>query len=147
VINLFQASNSDAVPDHFVRLAILRFLEARLRQPGPSGVSGFHRVGDLLAKLVLLGHDASRVHEELLYLPKKACVLAEHQRLDELSEDDLICLSPGGSVHLEMLESKDYLAACVEDIRMADEAAANRVALRIGGNRHAHLSCPCGKHA
>src|SRR5208282_5227182 len=67
VINLFQASNSDAVPDHFVRLA----------------------------KLVLLGHDASRVHEELLYLLKKACVLAEHQRLDELSEDDLICLSPG----------------------------------------------------
>jgi hypothetical protein len=140
VKNIFQCATSDPIPDHFVRLAILRFLSSRLRDLGPSGVRGFHRSGDLVARLVFLGHDAARVRAELLYLLKSTCIIAEHQRIDDLTDADLISLSPGGSVHLELLQSIDYVAACVEDLWMTDTAVTDRVAARIGGNRYAHLS-------
>ena len=41
--NIVQCEPSDALPDHFVRLTILHWLERRLRVEGPAGIEGFHR--------------------------------------------------------------------------------------------------------
>jgi hypothetical protein len=140
VKNVFQCSPSDARPDHFVRLAILRFLQLNWRKKGPSGIRGYHRCGTVTQRLIVLGHDADRVRDELNYLLRARCIVAEHQRLDNISDEDLVCISAAGSVHLDMLGSTDYLAACAEDTYLSDQGAVDRICWRIGQSRGAHFS-------
>ena len=140
VKNLFQCTPSDARPDHFVRLAILRFLYARLRTKGPSGMRGYHKCSSAIQHLVANGHLAERVRDELLYLLKARCIEAEHQRIDIVDDADLIAISSAGAVHIGMLSSLDYLAACAEDMHFSDEHLAERIANRIGQSRGAHFS-------
>jgi hypothetical protein len=130
--NVFQCVPSDPRPDHFVRLAILLWLAQRFQEKGPTGVRAFHRADRLITELLPFGHDALRIRQELLYLVKATCVLTEHQRPDSVSDEDLICLSPAGFAHLEMIKNFDYLAACAEDSWVSDHEFAQRVAVRIG---------------
>jgi transcriptional accessory protein Tex/SPT6 len=60
------------------------------------------------------------------------CVIAEHQRVDCLSDDDLVCLTPAGFAHLDMVSNMDYLAACAEDAWVESKSLADAVARRIG---------------
>lgn len=141
VKNLFQCDPSDPFPDHFVRLSVLRWLECRANDAGPSGLVGFHRVGSLVSDLVQAGHDMDCVRRECRYLLKERCVVAEHQRTDDLVDDDLVCLSPAGSVHLTLAVVPDYLAACIEDTWLADRPLGQVVAERIGqGGVRQHYS-------
>jgi hypothetical protein len=140
VKNLFQADPSEPVDDHFVRLGILRFLEMRRSLKGPSGTAGYHPVSELLLSLARLGHAVPRIKEELRYLLEAGCMVAEHQDSKILAETDLVSLSPAGKVHLEMLGSIHYLAACAEDTWMADHQAVRRIAERIGNSRRAHMT-------
>jgi len=130
--NLFQANAEEPRPDHFVRVAILRWFDARHRVKGPSGIRGFHRSGAAIGALLPLGHDTARIRQELDYLLSAKCLIAEHQRPELLSDQDLLCISPAGTVHLEMLESIDYISACSEDVVYNDAAVAERIADRIG---------------
>ena len=140
VKNMFQCVPTDALPDHFARLAILRFLSSRQRKKGPSGLRGYHSTSMVMQQLAALGHEAGRVREELRYLLSASCIIAEHQRLDALTDADLISISSSGAVHLEILSSLDYLAACAEDIYFSDRAAAERISQRIGAGRGSHFS-------
>jgi len=72
--NLVQCRTDDALPDHFVRLSILHWLERHQTIQGPAGVIGFHRVVDLVTDLVQLGHDGNTVRRELVYLVEQGCV-------------------------------------------------------------------------
>jgi hypothetical protein len=130
--NVFQCVPEDPRPDHFVRLAILRWLQDKFRHYGPTGVKAFHRAGQLITDLVPYGHDADRVRAELRYLVEAMCVLTEHQRTDSFSDDDLIRLSAAGHAHLHAASNFDYLAACAEDTWVSDVELAERVATRIG---------------
>ncbi len=132
--NLFQCDPADPRPDHFVRLAILRWLAARFRLKGPTGVKAFHRIDALLADLLPLGHDINRVRTELQYLIQGMCILTEHQRNEAITDDDLICLSSAGFAHLDMIMNFDYLAACSEDTWMSDHELVQRIAERIGSH-------------
>lgn len=129
--NLVQCDPSDPLPDHFVRLAILHWLERRQSLPGPAGVIGFHRVEDLLRDLAQLGHDAKRVREDLLYLIREGCAIAEHQRMEEIDDGDLVKITASGLVHLQLMANPEYLAACAEDTFVSDLDLAARVAERI----------------
>jgi hypothetical protein len=130
--NVFQCHPADAHPNHFVRLAILRWLHSRFRENGPTGVKAFHRAERLINDLVPFGHDADRIRAELRYLVEAMCVLTEHQRTDRLFDEDLICLSPAGFAHLHAASNFDYLAACAEDTWVSNPGLAQRVASRIG---------------
>lgn len=129
--NLIQCHPEDALPDHFVRLSILHWLQQRQYSKGPAGVAGFHRVSDLIQSLVHLGHDAQRTQGDLLYLVKEGCVVPEHLRVDALSEGDLVKITASGVVHLQLMANPDYLAACAEDTFLADEPLARRIAGRM----------------
>jgi len=131
VKNLVQCNPDDALPDHFVRLAILHWLERRQKVPGPAGVAGFHRVETLLRDLVQLGHDANRVRDDLMYLIREGCAVAEHQRVDEIHDGDLVRITASGLVHLQLMANPEYLAACAEDTFLSDVELASRVAERI----------------
>jgi hypothetical protein len=132
--NLVQCNTADVLPDHFVRLAILHWLERRQTLPGPAGVPGFHRVENLLRDLVQLGHDANRARSDLIYLIREGCAVAEHQRTDEIDDGDLVKITASGLVHLQLMANPEYLAACAEDTFLSDLQLANRVAERITGN-------------
>ena len=131
VKNLVQCNSEDALPDHFVRLAVLHWLERRHTLQGPAGVIGFHRVEDLLRDLVQLGHDADRTRSELIYLIREGCTIAEHQRTDEVRDGDLVKITASGLVHLQLMANPEYLAACAEDTFLSDLQLAKRVAERI----------------
>jgi RNA recognition motif-containing protein len=130
--NLVQADPADALPDHFVRLSILHWLHARQTVKGPAGVTGFHGVSSIVHDLVQLGHDSERIRTEVQYLCREGCVVPEHLRLDAVSDTDLVRLTAAGLVHLQLMASPDYLAACAEDTWLSDEELAKRIGTRIG---------------
>ena len=132
VANLFQCAPSDAKPDSFVRMAILRWLRNRFRDRGPSGIKGFHRYSQLASDLIPLGHDGLRLKEEVVYLIKHGCIITEHQQLELRTDDDLLLLSPSGFVHLNVASDPSYLAACSEDTWITSEEVAAEVSNRIG---------------
>ena len=136
--NVFQCDPKDTRPDHFVRLAALRWLHQRVREKGPSGVVGYHKLSALQADMVLLGHAVDQVRREMCYLIEKGCVVTEHQQVDIVSDDDLICLSPSGWVHMRFTSNIDYLSACAEDTWFGDSEAAERVAGRISQSARLH---------
>jgi hypothetical protein len=129
--NLVQCNPDNALPDHFIRLAILHWLERRQSDRGPAGVVGFHRVETLLRDLVQLGHDATQVREDLIYLVREGCAIAEHQRVDEIHDGDLVRITASGLVHLQLMANPEYLAACAEDTFLSDLELARRIADRV----------------
>jgi len=131
VKNLVQCNPEDALPDHFVRLAVLHWLQRRQTVRGPAGVLGFHRAESLLRDLAQLGHDAIRVREDLKYLIREGCAVAEHQGVEEIHDDDLVRITASGLVHLQLMANPEYLAACAEDTFLSDNELASRIAERI----------------
>jgi hypothetical protein len=129
--NLLYCDPDDALPDHFVRLGILHWLERRQNVRGPAGVEGFHRVGQMVSDLVQLGHDATRIVADVGYLIRAGCVVAEHLKEGVLEEGDLVKLTASGLVHLQLMANPEYLAACAEDAFIGDVGFAHRVARRI----------------
>lgn len=131
--NLVQCVPDDALPDHFIRVAILQWLERYQQKQGPAGVRGFYAVDTVVQDLAQLGHDATAIRREVLYLVREGCVVAEHLRSDTLGGRDLVKVSAAGVVHLQLMANPDYLAACAEDTWLANSELAERVAARIGG--------------
>lgn len=130
--NIFQCNPNDALPDYFVRQAILNWLNQKLKKVGPAGVEGFHRAADMILDLAVVGHDAMRVREELKYLVREGCIVPEHLRLESLADDDLFKISASGIIHLQLMVNPEYLAACAEDAWMADEELSMQIAERLG---------------
>jgi hypothetical protein len=132
--NIVQCDPSDPLPDHFTRLTILQWFEQRIRTKGPACVEGFHRNVDMIRDLVTIGHDATRVREELLYLVRQGCLVAEHLRTDVIQDSDLVKITSSGAVHLQLMANPEYLAACAEDTWIGDDTLSRRVAARIGSS-------------
>ena len=134
--NLVQCVPDDAFIDHFVRISILRWFDANKKIRGPAGVEGFHRVQDAVSSLSAHGHDARRVTEEIAYLVRESCLLAEHLRLDKVEVSDLVKISSSGVVHLQLLANPEYIAACAEDTYIDDEEIYSQIASIIASDSH-----------
>jgi hypothetical protein len=137
--NIVQCDIDDPLPDHFVRLSLLHWLEKHQKIQGPAGVIGFHSVETIVRELVQLGHDAKRIKVDLLYLIREGCIVAEHLRTDKVDDNDLLRLTASGLVHLQLMANPDYLAACAEDTWLSDTKLAHQIAARIsvrGGASH-----------
>jgi hypothetical protein len=138
--NLVQCDPADSLPDHFVRLTLLHWFQKRLSIKGPAGVNGFHRVSDMLSDLSALGHDGNRVRKELDYLLRAGCIVAEHLRVDQVSDEDLIKITASGVVHLQLMANPDYLAACAEDTAISDEELCKKIAEKLSKGIDFHFS-------
>lgn len=137
VKNIFQPDPTSDSPDSFLRYNILSWLRHRRKEPGPSGIRGFHRLGDLASDLVAHGANPDVVLEQCHYLAKARCILSEHLRTDRLSCDDLIAITPAGHVHLELAHrDPHYLAACAEDCWMADYGLVEEMRRRMSITPH-----------
>lgn len=134
VKNLFQCNPTDTSPNHFIRFSILQWLRDHLHEVGPIGVQGFHRVDRLISELLPFGYNADRIRDEINYLVQAMCIVAEHQRVEFVSDNDLVTISPAGYAHLGLVADLNYLAAVAEDTWVEDEELAKQVAGRIGGH-------------
>lgn len=129
--NLFSLDPSDARPNYFIRLMIVRWLREHWDQVGPAGFKGYFPIRDICAELNLHGVETSVAVREIEYLVRAKCVLTEDLRVDQLNEADLVRLGPAGFVHLELLGNINYLAAVAEDTWFASAITAADIAARI----------------
>jgi len=136
--NLFAANRDDAVPGYFCRYMILRWLRMRFQSSGTSGLKGYFPKGDVKNALIPYGFDTDALDREFNYLLAAQCVIAEHLRVDSISDADLIRLGPAGFVHLDLVGNVNYLAAVAEDTFFSDRLQAERVANRMK-NLGSHL--------
>jgi energy-coupling factor transporter ATP-binding protein EcfA2 len=134
--NVFALEPSDPYPTYFTRLLILRWLQAHFREIGPAGIQGYWRVATLKSDIAPYGLSEQVLDREILFLLKAQCIIAEHLRVDTISNDDLIKLAPAGFIHLESVEMVDYLAAVAEDTWYIDDTRANEIAHRIVSVSH-----------
>jgi hypothetical protein len=141
VKNLFGCVPEDTDPSYLTRYAALRWLEQGFRSKRAAGLQGYHPARELLSDLLLLGLGEDEVWRELLYLLKARCIIAEHLRTDSLADDDLIRLGPAGFVHLDLVESCDYLAAVAEDTWLDREDICREIAHRLASPHHYSQGC------
>ncbi len=130
--NLFASDDNDALPDPFVRIAILNWLKKRHREYGPSRIKGYHKVKELMRSLIANGHSESRILSEVNVLKEAECISGETQE-KEVSSEDLISIMPAGIVHLELLKHMSYLSTVSEDTLFRENQPAKRIADNMSG--------------
>jgi hypothetical protein len=130
--NVSDADTKDARPNYFSRLMLLRWLDVKFSEAGPTGLKGYFPLRDMISELVSYGLEATVIQREVEYLAKAKCILTEDFRTDGITPDELIRLAPAGFVHLELLGNAHYWGAIAEDTWFSDDLLAKRVAERIG---------------
>ncbi len=134
--NLTDVDIRDAKPNYFNRLMIMRWLDAKFSESGPTGMKGYFPLRDAVSELAIYGLDSKAIQREVEYLAKARCLVTEDFRMEGISEEDLIRLAPAGFVHLELLSNAYYWGAIAEDTWFADDRVAKGVAERIGDIAH-----------
>lgn len=132
VKSVFFSDVQDILPDPFVRADILSCLEGLYHVHGPNKTKGFHKAGDIIKTLQTVGHDPIRTRKELAVLIEAQCVVTESQT-HEFDDEDLICITSAGMVHLELTKNRDYLSAMAEDFWFREGGDADRVRKNIAG--------------
>jgi hypothetical protein len=129
--NLYAASELDKRPSFFARLLMLKWLDERSNQIGPQRLKGYVQVGQMRAELSRFGIDHDVFFRELENLARGFCILSEDFRTANLTDEDLVALSPAGRVHLQISSDTYYLAAVAEDTWFTEQVLAEAVAHRI----------------
>ncbi len=133
--NLFYAHPADTFPDPFVRVDILRWLDSKRHKKGPNGIPGYFKISDIVKYMQLLGHEESVITREAEYLIQRQLILSEATP-QRFSLEDLIRISPAGSLHIRLLKNVSYLAACAEDVPYKDTLLMTRIAHRLSAPEH-----------
>lgn len=155
--NLFTSyPDEEIIPDPFIRISILQWLEKRFQNRGPNQTKGYHKSIDLVKDLITMGHSEDRIIREIGALVKSRCITTESQSQEEsdlgvsidvnlgnkiLKNNELLCLAPAGHVHLDLLSSLVYLSSCSEDVWYDNVQTAQKIADRITSkDEPGHLS-------
>ncbi|HLH32549.1 MAG TPA: type I restriction endonuclease [Terriglobia bacterium] len=128
--NVFSCEKRDTLPNYFVRVAILEWLNERFKVAGPNRLKGYHSVASLKGDLIPLGFGEEHVQRELQVLVLAGCVVAEHLRAD-IGDEDLVRLAPSGSVHRTLASNVEYLGAIAEDEWFSAQQVAQSISARI----------------
>jgi hypothetical protein len=131
VKNIVSANPADVRLTYFVRMAVLRWLEEKWSDIGPSGLKGYFPISDLCQEFVPHGVEEAVTVREVEYLAKAQCVLTEDFTVERLTAEHLVRLAPAGFVHLELLANPNYLAAVAEDTWFSNRETALAIAERI----------------
>ncbi|MCH7419611.1 type I restriction endonuclease [Pseudomonas mosselii] len=130
--NLFSCNPDDSLPNPFIRLAILAWLKQNSREYGPNRTKGFHKVSSLIAFLQASGHTAERAFIELSELIASGCIISETQT-SEITNEDLVSISPSGLIHLDLVHNIEYLATIAEDVYFRENQPAKKIADNLIG--------------
>jgi len=141
VKNLFDIFHIDNEPFYFCRLMILNWLQIRFPHKGANGVRGYFSIRELKSNLIILGVPEYVIDRELDFLLKSHCINSESLKLDKLDDDELIRISSAGVVHLDLLNSINYLATIAEDTWFDQQDTAQKIADKIAKiENHFHVS-------
>ncbi|MCU7217562.1 type I restriction endonuclease [Pseudomonas sp. VE 196-7] len=130
--NLFSSNNEDSLPNPFIRIAMLNWLRSSAREYGPNRTKGFHKISTLISHLQGSGHAADRAFFEIAEMIKAGCILSEAQS-HEITEEDLIAISPAGLIHLDLLRNIDYISTVAEDVYFRENQPARKIADNLIG--------------
>jgi len=136
VKNIFYADPDDQIPNHFIRLGILRWLKLNYKKHGPNKVAGYHRVDELIRDIIPLGFTENQLIKSINFLIKNKAVVTESQSEDEFSEGDLISLGSAGFIYLDLLRDIYYLSAIAEDCQFHENQIAKKISDRISISKH-----------
>ena len=139
VKNIFDAKNQDEKPSYFCRYLILTWLSQRFKTKGDTKIEGYFKKNTIKEKLVGYGLSPDILDREINYLLRAHCIIAEHLKVDECGDDDLIKIGPAGFVHLDLVDNVNYLAALSEDTYFPDRLKAEEIVQRINRNMDSHL--------
>jgi len=138
--NLFYSDINDALPDPFVRFAILQWLKERFREFGPNRTKGYHKVESLIKGLQSGGHSRNRIHIEVQELARAGCIMTESQDCS-VDEEDLIIITSAGFIHLDFLKNINYLSTVSEDTYFRTNQDAKKIANNlIGSGKYRYMS-------
>ncbi len=147
VKNIFSSNIDDPIPDPFVRFSILNWLKERQRVPGPSKVKGYHKIIDLEASMLSIGHSKEIVTREVEFLLSENHIISESQDSNYLP-DNLVCITSSGIVTLDLMRNIDYLSTISEDTLFRYNESAKTIADTISGktqvlpmSKRASLDC------
>lgn len=129
-INVFASDYKDDFPDPFIRLDILHWLTIKKDVLGPSLILGYHKINQLTKDLQLFGHKEDIIMRELNKLIQKGLICTENQN-ESIDNDDLIKISPSGSLHLKLMKNISYLAACSEAVLYKNTAIKDNISKRL----------------
>ena len=138
-VNLFASDFQDDFPDPLARLDILFWLKNRKATLGINNTMGFHKIQTLLKEVQLFGHKESILLREINLLAQKGLILTENQN-EQVSDEDLIKISPSGSLHVNLLKNVSYLAACAEAVMYRNTDVMDNIAKRLKTNNYLDLS-------
>ncbi|NOR45110.1 MAG: hypothetical protein GQ534_05930 [Candidatus Delongbacteria bacterium] len=129
-INLFHSKYEDDFPDPFIRVDLLKWLKNNYTVNGPNLIQGFHKIDNIIKDLQAIGHDSIVLFREVKTLIKRGLIFSESQS-SEVTHDDLIKISPSGSIHLKLLKNISYLGACSENVIYKNATIMTRISKRI----------------
>ena len=127
--NLFFSSRDESAPNPFCRLNILHLLSRKSQTDGPMG---YLAVRDVVELTQLMGHDSTRVIEEINILHNDDMLLSESLN-DSIEFSDLITIGPAGRVHLQLLSDTEYLSTMAEDTLFSERNLALTISKNISG--------------
>lgn len=134
--NVFHSDGGESLPDPFVRLAILNWLQRNSNTLGPNKIKGFHKVGTMYSDLQAAGFAEGTISTALHDLLEAGCCTSESNDA-EPSREDLISLSPAGNIHLTMLDDAMYLATVAESVLFRENQPALEIKeILIGNGNH-----------
>lgn len=137
--NIFKCYPEDEMPDPYLRISILQWLNNNFSKKGPNNTRGYHKISTLLSALKTFGHEEGRIEEEIKKLVNARLITAEslivndenEVILEQIDEDELISIAPAGIIHLALLDNIEYLSSCAEDVWYGDDAVASRIQERM----------------
>ncbi|MFA0945242.1 MULTISPECIES: type I restriction endonuclease [Pseudomonas syringae group] len=130
--NVFSSDDTDALPNPFIRLAILTWLRSMSREYGPNRTKGFHKLSTLVKSMQSAGHSEERTRTETTLLIDAGCILCEAQT-HVVSDEDLISIAPAGLIHLDLVRNIDYLSTISEDVFFRENQPARKIADNLIG--------------
>lgn len=130
--NVFSSDFSDEWVDPFVRVDVLIWLNDRRDIKGDSGTKGFFTVKTIFQDMELIGHERFRLMQELETMIQDRLILSGNLE-NVTSCENLIRISPYGSLHLQLLGNINYLSACSEDVLYRNLEIAQNISDRITG--------------
>ena len=139
VKNIFDAKNADEKPSYFCRYLILIWLKQRFKTKGDARIEGYYKKITVKDSLVGYGLSSDIIDREINYLLRAHCIIAEHLKIDECSDEDLIRIGPAGIVHLDLIDNVNYLAALSEDTYFSDRFTAEEILHKINKGLGSHL--------
>jgi hypothetical protein len=134
--NVFFADQSDELPNHFIRIALLRWLRLNYTKKGPNKVSGYHKAEEIIRDLIPFGFSEELIVTNLNYLIKNRAVVTESQSEEEFKVGDLLSLGSAGFIYLELIRDVYYLGSISEDTIFHEDKIAGQIANNIAVAQH-----------